>query len=259
MFPWYLPVFFGAVAAAVLGGSGLTLALTGNFGQAVGPPPAPARTTPRPTGYDMVALGDSISAGTGDTRAGGYPGRLARMLRERGRRATVANLAVPGAETGDVLKRLENPQVRQAVARASLILASAGGNDLTHTLRPELGAPVVEMETAAARARANLDKLVTKLRQLNAEAPIRLIGVYNPFEVVPAEAAEARGQLSVWNRLIEDASHGDGRTLAVPIADLFIDRPDRLAADRYHPGARGHELIAERILQTLPDGDDRPD
>jgi lysophospholipase L1-like esterase len=157
------------------------------------------------------------------------------------------------------LKRIETPPVRDAVARATLIVASAGGNDLTHTIRSEPGAPVVELEAAAARARTNLESLVARLRRLNPDAPIRLVGIYNPFDVLPAEAATARAQLSIWNRLIEDASHTDRWTLAVPIVDLFIERPDRLAADRYHPGARGHELIAQRILQTLPEGDENGD
>ena len=41
--------------------------------------------------------------------------------------------------------------------------------------------------------------------------------------------------------------------LVVPIADLFAGRLDRLAGDRYHPGPRGHALIADRVLATLPD------
>jgi len=255
--PWYLPAAAGAVAAVVLGG-GAVMALSGRVGEPVGLPAA-AETTraPRAAEYTIVALGDSISAGTGDARAGGYPGRLARMLRERGRRTALVNLAVPGAESGDVLRRLDTPSVRAAVARATLIVASAGGNDLSHSLRPETGAPTIEPEAAAARARPNLAALVARLHALNPSAAIRLVGLYNPFDVDAADAPAARAQLQAWNDLIEEATHADPAALAVPVADLFIDRPDRLAADHYHPGARGHELIAQRILETLPEGDAR--
>jgi lysophospholipase L1-like esterase len=247
----------GAGAAAVLG-VGLVLALTGRFGEPAGMPEAHAASPVRPTGYRIVALGDSISAGTGDARAGGYPGRLARLLRERGRMAEVVNLAVPGAESGDVLARVEAPEVREAIAGATVIVLSAGGNDLSHTIRPEPGAPLPALEAAAARARSNLAKLVVRLRRINAVAPIRLIGIYNPFEVAPEDAPAARTQLLAWNDLIEEAAASTAGALAVPVADLFVDRPDRLAGDHYHPGATGHELIAERVLQTLPDGDPRP-
>jgi lysophospholipase L1-like esterase len=247
----------GACAAAVLG-VGLVLALTGRFGEAVGLPAAEAAVPASPTEYRIVALGDSISAGTGDARAGGYPGRLARMLRERGRPASVVNLAVPGAESGDVLERAGAPDVRGQIAAANLIVVSAGANDLSHSIRPELGAVPVETEVAAARARENLKALVARLRQINGRAPIRLVGIYNPFEVEASDAPAARAQLLVWNDLIEEAAAGERDVLAIPVADLFAGRPDRLAGDHYHPGARGHELIAARVLQTLPEGDARP-
>jgi hypothetical protein len=37
------------------------------------------------------------------------------------------------------------------------------------------------------------------------------------------------------------------------VADLFAGRPERLAGDRYHPGSKGHALIAERVLTSLPE------
>jgi lysophospholipase L1-like esterase len=247
----------GAVAAAVLG-VGLVLALTGRIGEPVGLPAAEAAVAATPTRYRIVALGDSISAGTGDARAGGYPGRLTRMLHERGREASLVNLAVPGAESGDVLARAGEPDIRAQIAAANLILVSAGGNDLSHSVRPELGVIPVETEVAAARARENLKALVARLRQINPDAPIRLVGIYNPFEVEAADAPAARAQLLSWNDLIEEAAASARGVLAIPVADLFVGRPDRLAGDHYHPGARGHELIAERVLQTLPEGDLRP-
>jgi len=123
--PWYAPVALGVVAAALLG-TGLALGLSARFGERVGLPAAsasaPAAATVGESGYRIVAPGDSLTAGTGDARAGGYPARLARMLRERGRQAVLVNLAVPGAETGDVLARAGAEAVRAEIARASLIV-----------------------------------------------------------------------------------------------------------------------------------------
>jgi len=116
----------------------------------------------------------------------------------------------------------------------------------------------IPVEEAAARARANLDALVRRLRAANPDAPIRLVGLYNPFTVLPAEEPEARAQLGAWNDLIDGAARAYRGVLAIPIGDLFYARPDRLAADHYHPGPRGHELIARRVLDTLPEGDDSP-
>ena len=80
------------------------------------------------------------------------------------------------------------------------------------------------------------------------------MGLYNPFEVLPAAEAEVRAQLLTWNSALERATVDYKDVLVVPVADLFADRPDRLAGDRFHPGPRGHELIAERLFDTLRDG-----
>ena len=70
---------------------------------------------------------------------------------------------------------------------------------------------------------------------------------------MPADAPQARAQLLTWNVAIEEAAQPFDRVVVVPIADLFAGRGDLLAGDRYHPGPLGHELIAERLLATVPD------
>jgi lysophospholipase L1-like esterase len=231
----------------------------GRFGEPMGGAPFAPAASPRPASVArglnprIVALGDSITAGTGDARAGGYPARLADLLRTGGKKPSVVNLAVPGAETADVLHRLESePEVRDAVARADLVLVSAGGNDLSHALRPPPDRPVVDQDSAAASASSNLATLARRLRELNPTAPVRFIGLYNPFDVLPGEEADARATLAQWNDRIERATDGLHDVVVVPIADVFYARPDRLALDHFHPGAVGHELIAARIAQTLP-------
>jgi lysophospholipase L1-like esterase len=250
---WYVPAGGGAAGAVVLA-TGLALALTGRFGEPLGPSHAtePAPRVARGAGRRIVAIGDSITAGTGDGQAGGYPARLAELLRQLGRAPTLVNLAVPGAESADVLRRIDSdPRMRDELARADVIVASAGGNDLTHSLRPPADRSVREPAVAAAQAATNLTTLARRLRGLNPTAPIRFIGLYNPFDVLPAEEGDARALLRRWNDLIERATDGSHDVLVVPVADLFYGRPDRLAADHYHPGPTGHALIAERVMQTL--------
>jgi lysophospholipase L1-like esterase len=255
MVSWYIPAVGGAAGMVVLA-TGLLLALTGRFGERLAPSPSSV-PTPRVAGTGslrIVAIGDSITAGTGDGQTGGYPARLAELLRQRGRSPIVVNLAVPGAETADVLRRIGSaPEARAELARADIIVASAGGNDLNHALRPQPDRPIREPEAAAAAAASNLTALVRRLRALNPAAPVRFIGLYNPYDVLPSEEAEARATLARWNDLIERAMDGFHDVVVVPVADLFYERPDRLAADRFHPGSTGHALIAARVLESLPE------
>jgi lysophospholipase L1-like esterase len=255
MVRWVGPALLAAVAALILG-SGFVLALTGRVGQRLGPPTAAVQPQLRRTGaLRVVAVGDSITRGLGDPRAGGYVARIAEALRREGRQVAVTNLAEPGERTAGVLRLIESPEARAQLAAADLILVSAGGNDLTNALRGE-GSDQAAPEEALVKTRETLRRIVTTLRTINAEAPIRILGLYNPFEVLAADEGSARAQLLAWNNAIEEATHAHRGVLAVPVADLFDGRVDRLAGDRFHPGPRGHALIAERVLSTLP-GDDR--
>jgi lysophospholipase L1-like esterase len=256
MLSWTVPAAAGATSAGVLA-AGLVLALSGRFGQPLGPAPAAQETAPTLAAHGevrIVALGDSITAGSGDGRAGGYPARLAELLRARGRQAVVVNLAVPGAETTDVLRRIDSDaRARGEIARADLLVVSASGNDLSHALRAPPDRPIVAVEAALGPASANLAALARGLRTLQPTAPIRFIGLYNPFDVMPVEEADARATLAQWNDAMERAAAAVHGVLVVPVADLFYEHPDRLARDHFHPGPTGHELIAARVLETLPD------
>lgn len=275
---WFLPASASLLAAAVLA-AGALLALTGRFGQAMAPLPAAAPAGPASGAQHIVALGDSITQGAGDDR-GGYAARIAEALRgpgeapgaagrnDPGKVVLFTNLAVAGLETGEVLAGLSAPEARRQIEEADLILISAAGNDLSHGLRGRGGPASAEgaaspegparddspfpPEATLQQAQRNLGKILTELRSRNPRATVRLLGLYNPFEVAPADARAARTQLRAWNAAIEAAAEPFDNVIVVPIADLFAARPELLAGDRYHPGPRGHELIAERVLATLP-------
>ena len=273
---WLLPLFLGALSAMVLA-AGFYLALTARFGDRLGPPPAVAADRGWGEGsYRVVALGDSISAGVGDTPERGYVERVVEELRDS-RSVRLANLAEPGDETEELLELLQEPAILERVAAAHLILVSIGGNDLTHGMRragereddpaapaqaPLPRAPTAQEDDvipdsaeALEKASANLVAIVKKLRETNPKAAIRILGLYNPFEVLPSAEPKIRARLFEWNAAIEKATHPYRDVIAVPIADLFINRPGRLAGDRFHPGPDGHDEIADRVFQTLPQDD----
>lgn len=259
---WFLPAGIAVAMAAVFTG-GFAASLSGRLGvpasEAALPAPTPAPPAPSGT-FLVVALGDSMTRGAGDT-AGGYPDRVARALREKGRPAVVENLAVDGSETGDLLGKLKEPGLTRTLARGDLILLSTAGNDLTHSLRraspagSELAAPLDDARTAAI---ANLRAILAAIREVNAAAPIRLLGLYDPSGDAGAARRLEREALLKWNVALEETSFTVPDCLVVPIADLFEGRPDRLATDRFHPGPAGYDEIAARVLSTLVLGPSAP-
>ena len=251
---WFLPAGVAVLMAGVFA-AGFAAGVSGRLGvpaaEAVLPTPTPLPAPPAGA-LRIVALGDSMTRGAGDS-TGGYPERVAREIRRSGRSVTVENLAVDGFRTADLLRTLDEPYAREEVAGAGLILLSISGNDLTRALP---GVPAGEAAAAPAGllagVEADVGKILREIRARNATAPIRLVGLYNPWSDAAGDQTTARLALAASNSALERAAATVSGALVVPVADLFEGRPDRLAADHFHPGPSGYEEIASRIVATLP-------
>ena len=254
---WGVPAAVGA-AAALLFAVGFCLALAGSLGEPLGEPaPAPAAPTApvKPAGHRfLLVLGDSLARGTGDETGGGFALDVLRSLRKSGP-VDVANLAVNGAESGDVVPVLAGENVRRLAASADWILLSVGGNDLSHAVTGEAGersSPLGAISASRTRYAGNLREILSRLRQANPRAPIYVVGLYDPFGNEGPQARIGASVILSWNALVEETALAFPNVSVVPTFDLFYRRPDRLAADRFHPNGKGHQAIADRIVQLLP-------
>jgi lysophospholipase L1-like esterase len=252
---WRLPVAI-AVAGAALLGTGFYLALRGSVGEPIGlPPPTPGaggKIARRSGELVLLALGDSLTRGSGDLSGRGYAVELLERVKRRGP-ARLINLAVPGSESEDVRRLVESPNVRSLAAAADLVILSVGGNDLSRSLPrgAEAAEAIREVEQARSRFAANLRAILARLREANPRSLIYLLGLYDPFGAGPRPGTSV---LLGWNALVQEIALSFPGVSVVPIFDLFEDRRDRLAADQFHPNREGYHLIAERVAQLLPPG-----
>jgi lysophospholipase L1-like esterase len=254
---WRVPAAIASLAG-LLFLAGFVLALRGTLGEPVGgppPPPASAGTPVKPAGRSfLLVLGDSLARGTGDETGKGFAADVQEALKKRGP-LDVANVAVNGAESSDVLRELDSENVRRLAASADWILLSVGGNDLSHALPREATmttSPLEEIGAARARYASNLRQILSRLREANPRAPVYVVGLYDPFGDEGPRARMGASVILSWNSLIEETALSFPRAFVVPTFDLFQGRPDRLAVDRFHPNSKGHQAIADRILQLLP-------
>jgi lysophospholipase L1-like esterase len=254
---WRLPAAI-AVLAALLFAAGFVLALRGSLGEPVGEPPAPraskeARVKP-PGRRLLLVLGDSLARGTGDETGKGFASNVLESVKKAGA-ADMANLAVNGAESSDVVRVLQSENVGRLAASADWILLSVGGNDLSHATREAAGAnSPLEISAARTRYASNLRQILSRLREVNPGAPIYVLGLYDPFTEDRSRTRLVSSVVLSWNSLIEETALSFARVFVVPTFDLFYERPDRLSADHLHPNGKGHQAIAQRLLQLLPPG-----
>jgi lysophospholipase L1-like esterase len=255
---WRLPALL-ACGAALVFGAGFWYALRGTLGEPIGEPP-PTPGAPKPAARRegerlLLVLGDSLARGTGDESGRGFAGDVLDAYKRRGR-ARMANLGVDGSESSEVRKVAETPNVRTLAASADVILISAGGNDLSHSTTRDIRSPaemVGSMDKARTAYAANLRAILKGLREANPKSPFVLIGLYDPFGSEGPEGRLSRAVILGWNSVLTEAALAFDGVRVVPTFDLFDGRPDRLASDKFHPNRKGYALIAERIIQVLPE------
>lgn len=176
---------------------------------------APTDITNYPgNGNTIVAFGDSLVAGVGDSEGGGFVGDLEASLG-----VSIVNRGVSGDTTADGLARLneviaENPNV---------VIVLFGGNDFLQQVPPE--------ETFA-----NLDEMITRLHQ--AGSMVVLLGVRGGL--LRDEYADQYQAL---------AKKHDTAYVSDVLGGLITDRS--LMADRVHPNDAGYEVIAKRVEPVL--------
>jgi lysophospholipase L1-like esterase len=112
--------------------------------------------------------------------------------------------------------------------------------------------PLEEVGAARGRYTANLRQILSRLREVNPRAPVYVVGLYDPFGEEGPQARLGASVILSWNTLIGETALSFPKVFVVPTFDLFQGRPDRLAVDRFHPNGRGHQAIADRILQSIP-------
>ena len=184
----------------------------------------------------VVAFGNSITLGVGDSAAGsvrGYPFRLEQLLRARFPGALVINRGVAGERTRQGARRL--PRVI-AQDEPNFVLILEGVNDIENA-----GA------SWAATIIANLETMVMTVKAAEATPVIAtLLPTFGP-------RAFKSETIILTNSLIRDLAAREDIVL-VDLHERFSseDDPESLfSSDGLHPTSEGYDIIAEAFHRGL--------
>jgi len=184
-----------------------------------------AAAQPKLAPLRIVVLGDSLVAGFQLKASDAFPAQLERALKARGHAAEVINAGVSGDTTASALERLS----WAVPERTDAVILELGANDALRGLDP-------------ARAKANLDRIITVVKAGGAE--VLLTGMLAPrnlgedyaraFDAIYAELASKHG------------------TLLYPffLDGVALDGQLNLG-DGMHPNPKGVAEITRRILPVV--------
>ncbi|AEI46346.1 SGNH/GDSL hydrolase family protein [Paenibacillus mucilaginosus] len=256
--PWLMAVS-ALAAAACLAGLAWTLY---DYFREVPPvtltkPPEAVQEAPAAPAEDdgkfrVLALGDSLTRGYGDPEGKGYAGYLADALKGKAKEEVVLeNLGVNGQTSPQLAEMLGQAAVQGQVKAADIILVSIGGNDLFRggeTLATLDLAAVAKIQEEYTK---QLQGILGRLRELNPQANLFLIGLYNPF-IELKDANVTSKIVRDWNYQAAETAAAYPKTVLVPTFDLFqLKVSDYLYTDQFHPNVQGYKLIAERAAALV--------
>ncbi|MCR5689788.1 MAG: hypothetical protein K6G71_06005 [Clostridiales bacterium] len=210
----------------------------------------PAYAADRPV---YVVLGDSIAFGSGllNPREAVY-GRIVADTDGY----EYYNYAVPGHTTGNLLRRMGEETVKEAIVKADIINISIGGNNfLLGNLNGLMYDWIVKKDYSRFDAIAegvykDIGTVVDTIRELNPDAAIILQTLYNPQTGYVGEVyMQGRDRINAAIRAFDEARPGE--IIVADVGAVLTDSGSDFAEDRIHPSASGNEKIARVILETL--------
>lgn len=203
-----------------------------------------------------LALGDSLTRGVGDeTRNYGYTVRLQNELEKWPmiESAELDNRGKNGRRSDQLLDLLQRGHYDEELAEADLISISIGGNDVMKIVKNNLFKMTKSMfDKELPRFNNRYEQVIEEIRKINTDAPIILVGFYNPFSIVLDEVTPFDPIINEWNSTIEQLAVKDGKACYVSVEDLFVSNEDMVYhVDFFHPNSTGYDRMAERIIETM--------
>lgn len=242
----------GAAAAGLVAGavalrrqSALTRSRYGTPAEAPGPVDVVVEPLGRPRHdgrpWILVGVGDSGMAGVGvDAIVDTLPVQLGQHLADStGRAVRVVCIARSGARTADVLAE----QVAQVPADVDVIVLMVGTNDVMHL-------------TPRRRLARDTGALLDALVATGAPVVLSSLPEVRVLRAVPRPLRDAALLAAAGvQRVQQQAAHRRPRVDLVDVrraaGPLFLQRPEALSADLFHPSASGYRLIADALLPAV--------
>lgn len=228
---------------------GLGLVIDGHFRETnLGFPVSAPPVSDEKVGMDVLALGDSLTRGTGDGEGKGYVGFLIDHLKESTTHEIhLSNLGIKGQTSVELMTQVKQEEVQRQITQADTILITIGGNDLLLGGQTLMDLNLEHVQKIEAEYLKNINSILTDIRALNTEASIYLIGLYNPFAPL-ADGTLTSKVVMEWNAKTADLTLNYPKTVFVPTFDLFqLEVENYLYSDKFHPNTEGYRLIAERL------------
>lgn len=196
----------------------------------------------------VIAFGDSLTYGYGDEKGSGYIDTLKVKLNNQNKEEfNFDNEAIYGLESSGILTQLSDVGIRGELDEADYFILFIGTNDLINSNGGNLkNLKHEEIAKGKEDYMKNLNAIISILTEQNEQAPILLLGLYNPYP--DSKAIET--VIDDWNNAIIKMIKDEKRIVYIPTNDLFKGKNKKqYFSDSLHLNDKGYKLVSDRILE----------
>lgn len=238
--------------------------------------------------FNYLALGDSLAAGMDEKGeiGYGYADYLALLLAGEDEEAIEFNkgFAYPGYTTEDVLKDIQTnvtkpitnltgtaqktTSIKQAIKDADFITLSAGANDVLKNVKQsesgQLSFDLANVTKSIQDVAMNYEKIFAAIYELNPEADVVVMGLYNPFPYI--QDASIQTQLntlvSTMNKALQtvveknDGIYSNVAELVAGNFTTYLPNPKNIHLSAAGYGAVAEVMLSDYIVAILGDYED---
>ncbi|SDB18952.1 Lysophospholipase L1 [Streptococcus henryi] len=230
--------------------------------------------------FSYIAIGDSLTEGVGDTTdQGGFIPLLSQELTSTYQyKVEYSNYGVSGNTSKQILKRMKTEsEIEQDLKKADLMTLTVGGNDVMAVIRKNLTKlEVSSFVKPASEYQSRLRQIINLARKENANLPIYVLGIYNPFYLNFPEMTEMQGIIDNWNKATEAIVKEYDNVYFVAINDLIYkgiegEESEKQASssqttvindalftgDHFHPNNVGYQIMANAVMEEISETKDK--
>lgn len=175
--------------------------------------------------WQILALGDSLTAGYGLPQGKGFAGQLEAALRGKGYAVNVINSGVSGDTSAGGLARLD----WSLQDKPHLVIVELGANDALRGLPPEI-------------TRNNLDAIITRIKET--QSKVLLAGIHAPRNLGP-------DYYNKFDRIYPELAEKHAIFFYPFFLQGIAGKAEFNLADGIHPNEQGVAVIVGNILPTV--------
>ncbi|WP_404332734.1 GDSL-type esterase/lipase family protein [Mesobacillus maritimus] len=201
-----------------------------------------------------LAIGDSIIHGFGvdetENLVYKFSDQLGQVINKT---VHYTNKGKNGMTSTELNEMIKAGLLDDAIRKSDIITVNIGGNDVLKTAKKQdyYGA-VKSFDSLQATFTKNLGEISSKIKEINPDATIVFLELYNPLPADHQFSELADSLLPKWNVNIYEVAHQIPASIVVQTTKVInSDNPQNLSPDGVHPNSNGYTAITAQILKQF--------